>query len=133
MKVRWTAIGMIAGYALALGGLTLIAPNQALAKKSSMERMVENGYATLTAENSVKVQSAGELEVAFSPNGGCTNLVIKVIHSAKTSIRVLAYSFTSAPIARALVEAHQRGVDVQVVLDKSQKSERYTSATFIAT
>ena len=125
-------MAVIAGYALALGGLTLIAPNQALAKKSSMERLVEKGYASLTAENSVKVQSGGELEVAFSPHGGCTDLVIKVIHSAKTSIRVLAYSFTSAPIAKALVEAHQRGVDVQVVVDKSQKSAKYTSATFVA-
>ncbi len=125
-------MAMIAGYALALAGLTLIAPNQALAKKSSMERMVEKGYATVTAENSVKVQSGGELDVAFSPKGGATELVIKTIRSAKQSIRVLAYSFTSAPIAQALVEAHKRGVDVQVVLDKSQKSAKYTSATFVA-
>src|ERR1017187_4828029 len=115
-------MAMIAGYAIVLGALTLIAPSQAWAKKSAMERMVESGYATHSAENSVKIEGAGELEVAFSPNGGCTNLVIKVIHSAKTSIRVLAYSFTSAPIAQALVEAHKRGVDVQMVIDKSQKS-----------
>src|ERR1035437_1843910 len=132
MKTRWTAIAVIAGYAIALCGLTLIAPSQAWAKKSSVERLVEKGYAALTAENSVKVQSAGELEIAFSPNGGSTDLVIKVIQSAKTSIRLLAYSFTSAPIAKALVEAHQRGVDVQVVVDKSQKSAKYTSATFVA-
>jgi phosphatidylserine/phosphatidylglycerophosphate/cardiolipin synthase-like enzyme len=132
MKLRWTAKALIVGCVLAIGGLTMIAPNQALAKKSSIERMVENGYATLTAENSVKVQSSGELEVAFSPNGGCNNLVIKVIQSANSSIRVLAYSFTSAPIAKALIEAHQRGVDVQVVVDKSQKSAKYTSATFVA-
>jgi len=132
MKARWTAMAVVASYALALGGFTLIAPSEALARKSSTERLVEKGYASLTAENSVKVESAGKLEVAFSPNGGCTDLVIRVIHSAKTSIRVLAYSFTSAPIAKALVEAHKRGVDVEVVVDKSQKSAKYTSATFIA-
>ena len=123
---------VIAGYALALGALALFAPTQSWAKKSSVARLVEEGYASVTAERPVTVPSAGELEVAFSPNGGCTDLVIKVIHSAKTSIRVLAYSFTSAPIAKALVEAHKRGVDVQVVLDRSQRSEKYTSATFIA-
>ena len=47
-------------------------------------------------------------------------------------LQLLAYSFTSAPIAEALVEAHKRGVDVQVVVDKSQKNAKYTSATFIA-
>src|ERR1035437_7092396 len=119
MKARWTAMAVIVSYAVALGGLSLMAPNHAWAKKSPVERLVEKEYASLTAEKPVTVQSAGELEVAFSPNGGATDLVIKVIHSAKTSIRVLAYSFTSAPIAQALVEAHKHGVDVQVVVDKS--------------
>src|ERR1039458_436265 len=125
-------MAMIAGYAIVLGALTLIAPSQAWAKKSAMERVVESGDATHSAENSVKIEGAGKLEVAFSPKGGSTALVLKVIHSAKTSIRVLAYSFTSAPIAKALVGAHKRGVDVQVVVDKSQRSAKYTSATFIA-
>lgn len=125
-------MAVIVGYVAVFGGITALAPSEAWAKKSSIERLVEKGYASLTAGKPVAVQSAGELEVAFSPNGGCTDLVIRVIHSAKTSIRVLAYSFTSAPIAKALVEAHKRGVDVQVVVDKSQKSKRYTSATFIA-
>lgn len=132
MKSRWIAMAVIVGHTVMLGSLTLITQSQALARKSSTERLVDKAYSTLTAGNSVTVQSAGELEVAFSPNGGGTNLVIKVIRSAKTSIRVLAYSFTSAPIAKALVEAHKRGVDVQVVVDKSQKSQRYTSATFVA-
>jgi phosphatidylserine/phosphatidylglycerophosphate/cardiolipin synthase-like enzyme len=30
-----------------------------------------------------------------------------------------------------LVEAHRRGVNIQVVLDKSQRTERYSSATFV--
>jgi phosphatidylserine/phosphatidylglycerophosphate/cardiolipin synthase-like enzyme len=45
---------------------------------------------------------------------------------------VQAYSFTSAPIAKALVDAHKRGVKVQVILDKSQRTEKYSSADFVA-
>ncbi len=70
-------------------------------------------------------------EVYFSPMGGCTDAVVREIANAKRSIRVMAYSFTSTPIARALVEAHDRGVDVQVILDKSQETERYTGADFL--
>jgi phosphatidylserine/phosphatidylglycerophosphate/cardiolipin synthase-like enzyme len=44
---------------------------------------------------------------------------------------VQAYSFTSAPIAKALVDAKKRGVKVQVILDKSQESEKYASADFV--
>lgn len=54
------------------------------------------------------------------------------ITKAQMSVLVHAYSFTAQPIAKALVEAHKRGVKIQVILDKSQKSERYTSATFLA-
>lgn len=47
-------------------------------------------------------------------------------------VLVQAYSFTSAPIAKALVDAHKRGVDVRVILDKSQRTAKYSSADFIA-
>ena len=81
---------------------------------------------------------AGELtlqnvvvQVYFSPNGGAENAVVGAIDQARESIRVQAYSFTSAPIAGALKKAHDRGVQVVVILDTSQRSEHYTVATFL--
>lgn len=71
------------------------------------------------------------VSVYFSPRGGCTEAIINEIDHAKTEILVQAYSFTSAPIAKALVAAHKKGVKVQAILDKSQRSEKYTSATFL--
>jgi phosphatidylserine/phosphatidylglycerophosphate/cardiolipin synthase-like enzyme len=59
-------------------------------------------------------------EVYFSPNGGCTDAIVKSLRDAKTSIMVQAYWFTSERIAKALVEAHQRGVKVEVILDRSR-------------
>jgi phosphatidylserine/phosphatidylglycerophosphate/cardiolipin synthase-like enzyme len=38
---------------------------------------------------------------------------------------------TSAPIAKALLDAHKRGVKVEVILDKSQRTQKYSSATFL--
>lgn len=76
-------------------------------------------------------QSLPPIEVHFSPRGGCTEAVVDEIDAAKGTILVQAYSFTSAPIAKALVDAHKRGVDVRVVLDQSQRGEKYTSADFV--
>ena len=53
--------------------------------------------------------------MAFSPARGATALVVKTIGEAKHSVRVAAYSFTSKPIAEALLSAHRRGIDVEVV------------------
>jgi phosphatidylserine/phosphatidylglycerophosphate/cardiolipin synthase-like enzyme len=70
-------------------------------------------------------------EVYFPPHGGCTDAVIKELNNAKSTVLVQAYTFTSAPIAKALLNAHKRGVKVEVILDKSQKTQRYSSATFL--
>jgi phosphatidylserine/phosphatidylglycerophosphate/cardiolipin synthase-like enzyme len=76
-------------------------------------------------------ESLPPVEVYFSPQGGCTEAVVEEIDAAQTAILVQAYSFTSTPIAKALVGAHQRGLDVQVILDKSQRTEKYSSADFL--
>jgi len=70
-------------------------------------------------------------EVYFSPNGECTNAIIRELSKAKRTILVQAYSFTSALIAKALLDAHKRGVRVEVILDKSQRTQSYSSATFL--
>jgi len=64
------------------------------------------------------------MDVRFSPKGDCTEGVEDFIGSAKKSVRVQAYSFTSVPIAGALVKARERGVDVVVLLDKSNVTAR---------
>ena len=54
------------------------------------------------------------------------------LERATNHVLVQAYSFTSAPIARALVDAHNRGVKVDVILDHSQRTEKYSEADFLA-
>jgi phosphatidylserine/phosphatidylglycerophosphate/cardiolipin synthase-like enzyme len=74
---------------------------------------------------------AMDIQVYFSPKGGCTEAVVTSLKGAKSNVLVQAYSFTSAPIAKALVEAEKRGVKVQVILDKSQRTEKYNEADFL--
>ena len=78
------------------------------------------------------LKAVGTIDTYFSPNGGATEAVVKEINLAKSEILVQAYSFTSKPIAKALVDAHKRGIKIEVVLDKSQRREKYTSADFVA-
>lgn len=49
------------------------------------------------------------VSVFFSPNGGCTDAVVREIGAAQKQILAQAYSFTSAPIAKALIDAAKRG------------------------
>ncbi len=69
--------------------------------------------------------------VRFSPRGGCTEAIVREIDAARSSILIQAYSFTSVPIAKAVVGAYKRGVHVEVILDRSQKTEKYSEADFL--
>jgi phosphatidylserine/phosphatidylglycerophosphate/cardiolipin synthase-like enzyme len=70
--------------------------------------------------------------VCFTSGGQCPEAIVKTLDAAQRTILVQAYSFTSAPIAKAWLDAHTRGVQVQVILDTSQRSEKYSSADFLA-
>ena len=72
------------------------------------------------------------VQVYFSPNGGCSEAIIDTINKSKSEILIQAYIFTSEPIAKALLGAHKRGVKVVVILDKKQKKNGYSPATFFA-
>lgn len=71
-------------------------------------------------------------ELGFSPNGESLQIVLNGIADAQETILVAAYSFTSRPIAEALLDAHKRGVQVAVVADKKGNSTRYTAVNFLA-
>ena len=71
------------------------------------------------------------IQVYFSPKGGATEAVVNALDHATNAVLVQAYSFTSAPIAKALVDAHRRGIKVQVILDRSQRTEKYSEADFL--
>jgi len=63
------------------------------------------------------------LGVYFSPNGGCEDQILYWIGRANSTIEILIYSFTLDSIGDALVQAHNRGVEVQVVFEVSQISQ----------
>lgn len=71
-------------------------------------------------------------QVCFSPNGVCTDLILKTITQARLEILMMAYSFRSTAVAQALIAAHKAGVKVEVVMDKSERQEGYTPATMMA-
>ena len=67
-----------------------------------------------------KFPSGTFYDVCFTPQQNCALKIVNQIRRAKSSILVQSYSFTSKWIAFALIKAHDRGVQVKVILDKSQ-------------
>jgi phosphatidylserine/phosphatidylglycerophosphate/cardiolipin synthase-like enzyme len=72
------------------------------------------------------------VDLCFTPGGTCTDRIINEINAARSEVLVQAYSFTSADIGKALLNAHKRGVKVEAILDRSQRTAKYSWATFLA-
>lgn len=68
----------------------------------------------------------------LSGDHSALTMVLDTINSAKQHIDIAAYSFTSKPIAKALISAKERGVAIRVMADKKSNSGRYTAVTYLA-
>jgi phosphatidylserine/phosphatidylglycerophosphate/cardiolipin synthase-like enzyme len=67
------------------------------------------------------VASAGAemmVQACFSPHSKCSAYLLREIDNASKEILVAVYAFTSDELASALVQAKNRGVTVQVILDR---------------
>lgn len=108
-----------------LAGAFLLTMTLAVSPASAYSfRQIERGIESAFEPGSQTVAAQGKVEVAFSPNEGGEALVVKVINAAKTQVRMLSYSFTSAPVVAALLRAKKRGVDIALVADhKNNVSE----------
>ena len=67
--------------------------------------------------------AAAPTEVYFSPKGGAESALEKLIDSAQQDIRAALYFFTSRPLSAAILRAHKRGVEIQVIIDGNSESD----------
>jgi phosphatidylserine/phosphatidylglycerophosphate/cardiolipin synthase-like enzyme len=82
------------------------------------ETVLVNQITTSTITATTTRQPQDLVVYCFSPGGDCDQVLIGQIDSAKTKIHVLIYSFTLDNVRDALIAAHNRGVDVKVVMEQ---------------
>lgn len=63
------------------------------------------------------IRSTGTVELAFSPWNNPEEAIVEAVAAARRAVYVQAFLFTSKPVAQALIDAHERGVKVEVLLD----------------
>lgn len=74
----------------------------------------------LCATPAVAAAATATVETCFAPEADCAALIVRAIDRAEHEILVGAYGLTTgAGIVEALLRAHQRGVDVRLIADKT--------------
>lgn len=66
------------------------------------------------------IAASGTVQVMFTPEDDAAGQIVLIIEQAQKQVLVQTFSFTNKEIARALISAKQRGVDVRVVTDAEQ-------------
>ena len=71
-----------------------------------------------------------QIEVLFSPEQGEEILteLTEAIQGAEERIYILIYSFTLDELARVLIDKHEEGIDVRVIMDRRQANSSWTVA-----
>jgi phosphatidylserine/phosphatidylglycerophosphate/cardiolipin synthase-like enzyme len=70
-----------------------------------------SGYSNTQA---IDVPLNATAHVYFSPKGDATEAVVSEIDNTKSEILIQSYSFTNKEIAKALVNAHKKGVHIGI-------------------
>ena len=84
----------------------------------------DSRYSFSTSQTAI--DNENQIELCFTPPSGCGTLIAQEIARAKESIYVQAYGLTSVIIVNQLIQAKNRGVKVQVLLDKSNVSDKWS-------
>ncbi|SHN18434.1 PLD-like domain-containing protein [Duganella sacchari] len=90
--------------------------------------MFSVAMALASAAQAAPVPQPPLIESAFSPDAGAEALVLKVIDTSVTTLRLAAYSFSSPAVTQALLKARQRGVDVKVLADYRRNQKKINLA-----
>ncbi|MCS7095077.1 MAG: phospholipase D family protein [Thaumarchaeota archaeon] len=61
--------------------------------------------------------------ICFSKTMNCASIIVDSIDRANSSVLVAIFSFTRDDIANALVRAHNRGIDVRVIIERTRINE----------
>lgn len=93
----------------------------AAAYRQEFEQMHAGRFGTAKRSDTLRIEeqaSEGGIDIYFSPQDQALPFVLKQIEQARKSVIFMAFSFTSAPIADALIDATERGVHVEGVIEK---------------
>lgn len=93
------------------------------------EQMINGKFHT----NKIKLQEPNNfklgqntIEVYFSPQDKSSNRIIQLITNSKHYIYIPTFLITHTKITNALIDAHNRGIDVKVIMDANSVHTRNT-------
>lgn len=93
------------------------------------EMYIQNFFGTHSPKNNEKTQvyvADTLIEICFAPEDNCSQQVIELLKTAKSSIRFMAFSFTQQEIAAIIIQQAISGIDIQGVIESQMSVTSYS-------
>jgi phosphatidylserine/phosphatidylglycerophosphate/cardiolipin synthase-like enzyme len=91
------------------------------------------GFAAALPETASAAARTATIEICFAPEDDCAGFAVRAIDRAEHEILVGAYGLTTGSgIVDALLRAHQRGVEVELVVDRTTPCGRNSGVDLLA-
>jgi len=88
---------------------------------------LENTYGNNSKKvETLRVITSPKIDLCFTPSSNCARLITNVIDQAKNTIYMQAYGLTHPDIIGSLIKAKGRGVEVRILLDRSNLTQKYS-------
>ncbi|MDP3532730.1 MAG: phospholipase D family protein [Alphaproteobacteria bacterium] len=108
-------------------------------KKPDLKKIIKDKRKTRKRVKRKDVASGAESfapdskwQTCFTPQQKCGDFLVSILNNAQESIHLQAYVLSSQVIANALVDAHNRGCEVKVLVDNLQLEVPYSKISFLA-
>ncbi len=75
---------------------------------------------------------SSHIQTCFTPQQKCLPLLLKEIDSAKKTLHIQCYAFTSKPITNLLLKKVKQGVKITILADKSNKTARFSQLPYLS-
>lgn len=81
----------------------------------------------LSNNETIQLDSNTKINVYFSPQDLIIiNQIIKLIDTSQNYVYIPIFCLTSKPLTKSLIAAHNRGVDVKIIIDATNASEKHS-------
>ena len=85
-----------------------------------------------TDNTNIKVGADNLVSVYFSPKDEALhNGVIPLIQQSHKTIRIMMFYFTNKKVVAELINAHNRGVDIKIIVDYEPTAEKYSAIDIV--
>ena len=87
---------------------------------------LDNSYGNNSRIKTSSVITSPKIDLCFTPPSNCARLITDVMDRAKSTIYMQAYGLTHPEIIGSLIKAKGRGVEVRILLDRSNLTQKYS-------